>query len=99
MIFLIFMLTWDMFRKGKTFIISKFHRTDSVICHHSREWKTLPYSQINTIVFLKNQQVVLMAIHLYSWCFTKKSYSKQLELNVVYIPVTTLSHMMSVMSK
>ena len=35
--------------EGKTRIISKFHRTDSVICTHSREEKTLSYSQINTV--------------------------------------------------
>ena len=38
-----------LFRKGKTLIIAKFHRTDLVICSHSREGKTLSYSQINTV--------------------------------------------------
>ena len=36
-----------LFRKGKTGIIAKFHRTDIVISSHSREKKTLSYSQIN----------------------------------------------------
>ena len=30
-----------LFRKGKTCILAKFHRTDLVICSHSRERKTL----------------------------------------------------------
>ena len=29
-----------LFRKGKTSIIAKFHRTDLVLCSHSRERKT-----------------------------------------------------------
>ena len=36
-------------RKGKTCIIAKLQRTDLVICSHSREGKTLSYSQINTV--------------------------------------------------
>ena len=40
---------WDLFRKGKTCITAKFHRTFLVICTHSREGKTLSYSQINTV--------------------------------------------------
>ena len=35
-----------LFRKGKTSIIAKFHRTDLVICSHSREGKTPSYSRI-----------------------------------------------------
>ena len=31
-------------RKGITGIIAKFHRTDLVICSHSRERKTLSYN-------------------------------------------------------
>ena len=34
---------------GKTCIIAKFQRTDLVISSHSREEKTPPYSQINTV--------------------------------------------------
>ena len=33
-----------LFKKGKTYIIAKFHRTDSVICSHSREGKNLAHS-------------------------------------------------------
>ena len=40
---------WDCFRKSKTHIIAKFHRTDLVICNHSGEGKTPSYSQINII--------------------------------------------------
>ena len=36
--------------KGKTGIIAKFHRTDLVICSHSREGRTPSYSQINMVV-------------------------------------------------
>ena len=45
-----------LFRKGKTHIIAKFHRTDLVICSHSREEKTLSYSKINMadIKIIKN---------------------------------------------
>ena len=35
--------------KGKTRIIAKFHRTNSVICCHSGEGKTLSYTQINKV--------------------------------------------------
>ena len=42
-------LSLKLFRKIKTCIIAKFHWTDSVICSHSREGKTLSYSQINMI--------------------------------------------------
>ena len=38
-----------LFREGKTHIIAKVHKTDSVICSHSREGKALSYSQINTV--------------------------------------------------
>ena len=37
----------ELFGKGKTRIIAKFHGTELVICDHSRERKTLSYSQIN----------------------------------------------------
>ena len=35
--------------KGKTRIIVKFLRTDSVICSHSREGETPSYSRINRV--------------------------------------------------
>ena len=35
--------------KGKILIIAKFHRTDLVICSHSRERKPLSYSRRNTV--------------------------------------------------
>ena len=38
-----------LFRKGKTVILAKFHRTDLVICSCFREGKTLFYSQINMV--------------------------------------------------
>ena len=41
-----------LFRTGKTGIISKFYRTDLVICSHSREGKTPSYSQINMVTAL-----------------------------------------------
>ena len=37
-----------LFRKGKTHIIVKFHRTDLLTCSHSREGKTPSSSHINT---------------------------------------------------
>ena len=37
--------------KDKT-IIAKFHKTDLVICSHSREGKTLSYSRINMVFHL-----------------------------------------------
>ena len=40
-----------LFRKGKIGIIAKFHRTDLVICSHSRGTKTPSYSRINTVAF------------------------------------------------
>ena len=33
-----------LFRKGKTHMLAKFHRTDLVMCSHSKERKTLSYS-------------------------------------------------------
>ena len=36
-------------RNRKTCILTKFHRTDLVICSHSREGKTPSYSRINTL--------------------------------------------------
>ena len=39
----------ELFRKGITYIIAKFHGTDLVIYSHSREGKTPSYSQINTV--------------------------------------------------
>ena len=39
----------ELFRKGKTRIIAKFHRTDIVIRSHYREEKTLSYSPMNTV--------------------------------------------------
>ena len=38
-----------LYRKGKTHIIAKFHRTDLVIFSHSKEGKTLFYSRINMV--------------------------------------------------
>ena len=38
-----------LFRKDKTCIIVKFHRTHLVICSHSREGKTLSSSRMNTV--------------------------------------------------
>ena len=38
---------WDCL--GMVKLISKFHRTDSVISSHSREGKTPSYSRINTV--------------------------------------------------
>ena len=40
------------FPKGKTNILAKFHRTDLVICSHSREGKTPFYSQITMVSFI-----------------------------------------------
>ena len=37
-----------LYRKGKTRIIAKFHRTDCYFSH-SKEGKILSYSQINTV--------------------------------------------------
>ena len=39
-----------LFRKGKTYIIAKFNRTDLVICSNSGEGKTTSYSQINMVI-------------------------------------------------
>ena len=38
-----------LFGKGKTRIIAKFHRTDSVICSHSTEGTGTSYSHINMV--------------------------------------------------
>ena len=41
--------TMDLDCKGKTHTTAKFHRTNLVICSHSKEGKTLSYSQINMV--------------------------------------------------
>ena len=38
---------WDCLGRVKLCILRKIHRTDIVTCSHSRERKTLSYSQIN----------------------------------------------------
>ena len=43
-----------LFRKGKSLIIAKFHRTDLVICSHSKERKSPSYSQINTVLYISS---------------------------------------------
>ena len=51
-----------LFRKGKIGIIAKFHRTDLVICSHSRGTKPPSYSQINMVAIihsLKAQRLFL----------------------------------------
>ena len=40
---------WDCL--GKVKLIAKLHRTDLVICSHSREGKSPSYSQINTVCY------------------------------------------------
>ena len=40
---------WDFL--GRVKLIAKFHRTDLVICSHSREGKTPSYSRINMANF------------------------------------------------
>ena len=47
-----------LFRKGKIGIIAKFHRTDLVICSHSRGTKNPSYRRKNTVIsYLKDGQV------------------------------------------
>ena len=41
-----------LFKKGKTHITAKLHRTDLIICTHSREEKTPSYSPINTVLLI-----------------------------------------------
>ena len=43
--------------KGKSLIVAKFHRTDLVICCHSKGGKTLSYSRINTVVMLHSNGI------------------------------------------
>ena len=40
-----------LFKRGKTRISAKLHRTDLIICTHSREGKTPFYSRINTVLY------------------------------------------------
>ena len=63
------MLFMELFRKGKTHIIAKFHRTDFVICCHSGEGKIPSYSRVNTVsasVLLRVRILFIShATHLY----------------------------------
>ena len=38
-----------LFRKSKTRIVAKFHKTHLVICSHARVRKTLSYKRIHTV--------------------------------------------------
>ena len=49
-------------RKGKTWIIAKFHRANLLICSHSREGQTQSYSQRNTVVELKIREYCMTTI-------------------------------------
>ena len=40
---------FGLYRKGKTLIIAKFHRTDLVVCSHFERGKTMSYSQRNRV--------------------------------------------------
>ena len=40
---------WDYMYLGRVKLIAKFHRTDEVICGHSREENTSSYSRISTV--------------------------------------------------
>ena len=51
-----------LFRKGKTHIIAKFHRTDLVICSNFIEGKTPSNSQINTVTKTSPNLCALMNI-------------------------------------
>ena len=46
------------FRKGKSSIIAKFHRTNLVIFSRSRERKSLSYSRINMVIFVFKHSVL-----------------------------------------
>ena len=52
-----------LFRKGKNLIITKFHRTDLVICSHSREGKIPSYSQINMVLISLNAIMEMTFCH------------------------------------
>ena len=51
---------WGLFRKGKTCIIAKFHRTDLVFFSHSRDGKTPSYSCINMVCTFKNEAYIIL---------------------------------------
>ena len=72
-----------LFRKGKTAIIAKFHRTGLVICSHFRNKKTLSYSRINTVCAGPGTER-----DLYLWFFeemnVKLSLSSKQEKGYVY---------------
>ena len=58
-----------LFTKGKFHIVAKFQRTDLAIYSHSREGKTLSYSQINMVYLFLIRQVSC-EIHC-SYCMPK----------------------------
>ena len=82
-----------LFRKGKTCIIAKFLQTDSVICSHSRERKTLSYSWIYRvyiqvhicakglgigITYIYPLQLVIIQLHTYIFNDINKNIYKAL---------------------
>ena len=51
-----------LFRKGKTRITAKLHRTDLIICTHSKEGNTSSYSRINMVGQNKTQELLLNGV-------------------------------------
>ena len=60
--------------KGKIRIIAKFHRTDLVICSHSRERKPPSYSRRNTVLNVLSQ-IVGLVIYAWHFHFTQKHFT------------------------
>ena len=60
---------------NNNWLSAEFHSTDFVICSHSREGKTLSYSQINLVQFLWTHALVSNFIACLEQCFHEQKRS------------------------
>ena len=60
--------------KGKIRITAKFHRTDLVICSHSRERKPPSYSRRNTVIICFNPRIFLQSLPEYQVAHERAVY-------------------------
>ena len=78
-----------LFRKGKTRLTAKLHRTDLIICTHSREGNTLSYSRINTVHICATLGLIPTNVcKISEWSMYKLSEGKRVH---VYIQIESRS--------
>ena len=73
-----------LFRKGKTRITAKLHRTDLIICTHSKERNTWSYSRINMVGQNKTQELLLNGVGI----IVGLSFGQVLKLSCVVVRIS-----------